>query len=121
MPIVYPKRVFGRWRLGLGVTYKLLHDRFGFDFGERYHRDLPYRVETTMEIDRAVFDANGHLGLGYKNPFPRVSIESFGRRFVPAMYGCQCGYAVDADPWSRPRVLRPSRAASRRRRAASRG
>jgi hypothetical protein len=105
MPITYPMRAFGRYRLGLGITYKLLHDRFGFDFGERYHRDLHYRVKTTMEIDRAVFDAYGRLGLGYESPFPRVSIEPFGHRFMPAMYGCACGFAADAEPWSRPRVL----------------
>jgi hypothetical protein len=105
MPIVYPMRAFGRRRLGLGITYKLLHDRFGFNMGERYHRDLDYRIKTTMEIDRAVFEVYGHLGLGYENPFPRVSIEPFGHRFMPAMYGCQCGFAEDAEPWSRPRIL----------------
>ena len=105
MPVMYPMQTFGRFRLGLGLTYKLLHDRFGFAFGERYHRDLDYRVATTMEIDRAVFEAYGEIGLGYKEPFPRVSIEPFGHRFLPAMYGCACGYADDAEPWSRPRVL----------------
>jgi hypothetical protein len=105
MPIVYPLRTFGRYRLGLGITYKLLHDRFGFDFGERYHRDLDHRIKTTMEIDRTVFGAYGDLGLGYEEPHPRVSIEPFGHRFMPALYGCPCGYADDADPWSRPRVL----------------
>ena len=105
MPIVYPKRTFGRFRLGMGVTYKLLHDRFGFQFGERYHRDLDYRIKTTMEIDRTVFENYGDLGLGYENPFPRASIEPFGHRFMPAMFGCPCGFADDAEPWSRPRVL----------------
>jgi hypothetical protein len=105
MPLVYPMRTFGRYRLGMGITYKLLHDRFGFQFGERYHRDLDYRIKTTMEIDRAVFGTYGEFGLGYENPHPRASIEPFGHRFLPAMYGCQCGYAEDAEPWSRPRVF----------------
>lgn len=107
MPIVYPKQTFGRFQLGIGITYKLLHDRFGFHFGERYHRDLDYRIQTTMEIDRTVFQNYDDLGLGYEKPFPRASIEPFGHRFMPAMYGCQCGYAEDAEPWSRPRVLSP--------------
>lgn len=105
MPVMYPSQTFGRYRLGLGLTYKLLHDRFGFDFGERYHRDLDYRIQTTMQIDRAAFDAYGKIGLGYAEPFPRVSIEPFGHRFMPAMYGCACSYAEDADPWSHPRQL----------------
>jgi hypothetical protein len=101
---MYPLRV-GQRRLGLGFAYKLLHDRFGFDFGERYHRDLDFRIETTMEIDRAVFESYGQLGAGHENPTPRVSIEPFGHRFMPAMYGCECGFAADADPWSRPRAM----------------
>ena len=105
MPVTYAKQTFGRYGLGLGLTYKLIHDRFGFDFAERYHRDLDYRIKTTMEIDRAAFEAYGKIGLGYEEPFPRVSIEPFGHRFMPAMYGCECGYAADAEPWSRPRVL----------------
>jgi hypothetical protein len=96
---------FGRYRLGLAVTYKLLHDRFGFDFGERYHQDLPHRIRTTMEIDRAVFDAYGKIGLGYERPFPRASVEPFGHRFMPAMYGSPTGYSPDADPWGCARTL----------------
>lgn len=105
MPIVYPAQTFGRYRLGLGLAYQLVHERFGFDLGEEFHRNLDCRIVTGMEIDRAVFEAYGGLGLGFKEPFPRVSIEPFGHRFVPAMYGCPCSYAVDAEPWSRPRVL----------------
>ena len=105
MPIPYPKQVFGRFSLGLGLTYKLLHDRFGFDFGERYHQDVDYRIQTTMAIDRAVFDAYGKIGLGFQQPFPRASLEPFGHRFMPAMYGCETQYTADGDPWGKPRRL----------------
>jgi hypothetical protein len=105
MPIPYPLQTFGRYKLGLALTYKLIHDRFGFDLGERYHLDVDHRIQTTMEIDRAVFEAFGQIGLGYENPFPRASIEPFGHRFMPAMYGCVVGYAPDADPWGKPRGL----------------
>ena len=105
MAIPYRVQEIGRYKLGLALTYKLVHDRFGFDLGERYHRDVDYRIRTTMEIDRAVFDAYGKIGLGYEEPFPRASIEPFGHRFMPAMYGCQTGYAPDADPWGKSRVL----------------
>ncbi len=105
MSLPYPMHTFGRYKLGLALTYKLIHDRFGFDLGERYHRDVDYRIQTTMEIDRAVFDAYGKIGLGFESPFPRASIEPFGHRFMPAMYGCQTGYAADGDPWGKPRAL----------------
>lgn len=103
--IPYPSQTYGRYKLGLALTYQLVHERFGFDFGERYHLDLDYRIRTTMEIDRAVFEAYGPLGLGFENPVPRASIEPFGHRFLPAMYGCQTGYAPDAEPWGQPRHL----------------
>jgi hypothetical protein len=105
MSLCYPMQKFGRFGLSLGLTYKLVHDRFGFDPGERYHRDLDHRIRTTMEIDRAVFDRFGEIGLGFNEPFPRASIEPFGHRFMPAMYGCECRYAEDADPCGRPRIL----------------
>ena len=105
MPIPYPLQTFGRFRLGLALTYKLVHDRFGFDLGERYHLDVDHRIQTTMEIDRAVFEEFGPIGLGYERPFPRASIEPFGHRFMPAMYGCEVGYAPDAEPWGKPRGL----------------
>jgi hypothetical protein len=105
MPIPYPTQRFGPFGLGLAFTYKLIHDRFGFDLGERYHRDLEYRIQTTMDIDRAIFEAYGRIGLGYERPFPRASIEPFGHRFMPALYGCQTGYAPDAEPWGQARRL----------------
>lgn len=105
MPIPYPMQTFGRFKLGLALTYQLVHDRFGVDFGERYHRDVEHRIQTTLQIDRAVFDAYGRIGLGYEAPFPRASIEPFGHRFMPAMYGAETGYAADADPWCKPRAV----------------
>ncbi len=105
MPLPYPMQTFGRYKLGLALTYKLVHDRFGFDLGERYHLDVDHRIQTTKEIDRAVFDAFGKIGLGFESPFPRASVEPFGHRFMPAMYGCQTGYAPDADPWGKTRTL----------------
>ncbi len=107
MLIPYPMQVFGRFRMGLAFTYNLLHDRFGFDFGERHHLDVDSRIRTTMDIDRAVFEAYGQIGLGYAKPFPRSSIEPFGHRFIPAMYGCAIEYAANAEPWSKPRNLPP--------------
>ena len=71
MSIPYPMQTFGRFKLGMGLTHKLTHDRFGFDMGERYHRDLDYRIQTTMDIDRAMFESYGQIGLGYERPFPR--------------------------------------------------
>lgn len=105
MSIPYPVQRFGRFGLGMGLTPELVHRRFGFDLGERYHLDVAHRIRTTMEIDRAVFDAFGPIGLGFREPFPRVSLAPYGHRFVAVMYGCACSYDCGADPAVRPRGL----------------
>jgi hypothetical protein len=105
MPICYPTQKIGPFRLGLGLTFQLLHREFGFSFGERYHRDIGLRARQGMEIDRAVFERYGRLGLGFENPAPRPTIQPFGHRFLPVMVGCGCSYAEDADPWGEVRPL----------------
>ncbi|MHB9076790.1 MAG: uroporphyrinogen decarboxylase family protein [Pirellulaceae bacterium] len=105
MPVTYSMQNVGRYPLGMALTYQLLHDRFGFDLGQRYHRDVEHRIKTTMEIDRVVFETYGRIGLGYESPYPRVSVEPYGHRFMPALYGCEIGYAQNAEPSGRPRVL----------------
>lgn len=107
MAITYPSVNLcdcGRFRLGLGFNYGFLHQRWGFDLGERYHQDPEYRIRTTLDIDRAVFEAYGALGLGWAEPAPRPSVEPFGHRFVPALYGCPVAFAPDAEPWARARL-----------------
>lgn len=91
----------GKFGLGLGLTYALIHEKFGFDMGEQYHLDIVYRVKITQEIDRAVHKAYGNIGIGYENPLPRITIEPFGHRFLPVMYGCECVYAKNAEAASR--------------------
>jgi len=80
----------------------MLHDQYGFVFDERYHKDLKYRVQTTMDIDRVIGNDYREIGCGFQNPFPRITIEPYGHRFLPIMYGCECGYAADSEPWNEP-------------------
>jgi hypothetical protein len=99
----YPARAFGpadRVRLTVGLTPSLLHHRYGLDYGERFHRDIAWRMRALMEVDRQVFAEFGGLGLGFREPFPRATIEPFGHRWVPAMYGCEVQYAANEDPAS---------------------
>ena len=108
MPLFYPTRFFGRFGLGMGLTSAPLHERFGLDFGERFHADILFRVRTLMEIDRLVWEAFGSLGLGYEEPFPRATIEPFGHRFIPVLYGSDCAYAAAEEPAARYRRLDPA-------------
>ena len=107
MPLFYPTSRIGRYGLGMGLTARLLHERFGLDLGERFHRDILYRVDSLMEIDRLVWQSFRGLGLGYEEPFPRATIEPFGHRFVPALYGCRIAYEEAEEPAARTRKLDP--------------
>ena len=104
MPLFYPTQTFGRCRLGLGLTYQLVHNLFGVDLGERYHRDLDHRIQTTMEIDRAVFDRYGNIGLASGAVSPgehRAVWASVHARDVRL----RNGIPPDGEPWSKPRGL----------------
>ena len=107
MPLFYSTARIGRYGLGMGLTARLLHERFGLDLGERFHQDILYRVESLMEIDRLVWESFRSLGLGYEEPFPRATIEPFGHRFVPALYGCRIAYAEAEEPAALARKLDP--------------
>jgi hypothetical protein len=100
MSLFYPEQTFGRFGLSYGLTPSLLHARYGLDYGERFHRDIAWRVAQVMAIDREVDREFRAIGCGFAEPFPRASIEPFGHRFVPAMYGCRMVYAPGEDPSS---------------------
>jgi len=98
VPLFYPPQRFAGYSLSMGLTPKLLRERFGLDYGERFHRDILYRIETLMEVDRLVWDSFREIGLGFREPFPRATIEPFGHRFVPVLYGSPCRYSADEEP-----------------------
>ena len=95
---IYQKQKHESFYLWMGLTYQLLHTMFGVDMGERFHMDIRYRLEKTMEIDREVYRSFRKIGIGYEDPFPRASIEPFGHYFIPVMYGCEPVYGMDANP-----------------------
>jgi hypothetical protein len=107
VPLFYPTERIGRFGLGMGLTPRLLHERFGLDLGERFHRDVLHRIDALMQVDRLVWESFRELGLGYEQPFPRATIEPFGHRFLPALYGCEIRYAAAEEPAAATRALDP--------------
>jgi hypothetical protein len=105
MALVYPQVSIGRFKLGLGFNNDYMNKMWGFELGERFHKDPEYRVSTIMDIDRAVYEDFGCIGIGYAKPKPRPSVEPFGHRLMPAMLGCQCRFSNDGEPWALPNPL----------------
>ena len=108
MSLFYPMQEFGGFGLSYGLTPSLLHARYGLDYGERFHRDIAWRTAMVMEIDREASRDFGQIGLGFAEPFPRATIEPFGHRFVPALYGCDIAYASSEDPSAMRRAFDPA-------------
>jgi hypothetical protein len=107
MSLFYPMQRFGGFGLSYGLTPSLLHAKYGLDYGERFHGDVAWRVAQVMEVDRLAFNDFGDIGVGFEEPFPRATIEPFGHRFVPALYGCPISFSSAEDPAALRRVLDP--------------
>jgi hypothetical protein len=108
MSLFYPMQTFGGFGLSYGLTPNLLHAWYGLDFGERFHTDIAWRMAQVMEIDRQASRDFGQIGLGFEEPFPRATIEPFGHRFVPALYGCAIAYSSSEDPAAIRRAFDPA-------------
>jgi hypothetical protein len=108
LSLFYPMQAFGGFGLSYGLTPSLLHARYGLDYGERFHRDFAWRTAQVMEMDRQASRDFGQIGLGFEEPFPRASIEPFGHRFVPALYGCAVAYSSSEDPAAIRREFDPA-------------
>jgi hypothetical protein len=106
--LFYPMQEFGGFGLSYGLTPSLLHARYGLDYGERFHRDIAWRTAQVMEIDRQAVRDFGQIGVGFEEPFPRATIEPFGHRFVPALYGCAISFSRSEDPAALRRDLDPA-------------
>ena len=74
------------------------HQRYGLDFGERYHLDPVFRTEQDRAAVRLVSERFGALGLGSNDPKPRPHLEICGHRFLPALLGCEVFYQPDQPP-----------------------
>lgn len=105
MSSFYPWQTHGRYRLAMGLSGLLVHENYGVDLSEKFYHDIAYRVKTSLEIDRAVYETYGRMGLGSKNPTPRLSVEPYGHRFMGAMYDCEPRYLEDGEPWVLERCL----------------
>ncbi|HSV75310.1 MAG TPA: hypothetical protein VLH79_16260 [Chthonomonadales bacterium] len=77
------------------------HARFGMRFGERYHRDPIHRTEQDREAARLLWDTFGDAGLGEADPPPRPHLAIAGRRFLPALFGCEIVFLEDQAPANR--------------------
>lgn len=82
------------------VTFssKWYNKNFGMDFSESAWADPIKRTEMGRERERQLFERFGDVGIGSRNPEPYPTIEAYGHRFIPALFGCEIVYCSDQAP-----------------------
>jgi len=78
------------------------HARGGFDFSAEQWQDPILRTERDMAMRRWLYEQFGDVGLGEPDPGPKPTIEAYGHRFVPALFGCEIRYARNQAPCEVP-------------------
>lgn len=75
------------------------HKNYGFDFSEDSAWADPIKMtETNREMTRVLYDRFSEIGLGDKDPKPMPTLNAYGHRFGPAMFGCEIHYCKDQAP-----------------------
>jgi hypothetical protein len=64
---------------------------------------LQVRCETIQRGQQALYETYRDLGCPASPAEPMITIQPFGHRFLPAMYGCDISYAPNREPWAHPR------------------
>lgn len=81
------------------------YERSGIDFSEHSWTDPILRTERDMAMRRWLYEHFGDAGLGEADPKPMPTIEAYGHRFVPALFGCEVRYAKNQAPCEVPLYL----------------
>ncbi|MEW5911582.1 MAG: uroporphyrinogen decarboxylase family protein [Thermodesulfobacteriota bacterium] len=87
--------------LGVGFYPDWWHKNYGLSFGREYYYNPDYRVQMQGQMQQALYERFGDVGMGQKDPQPRPLI-TFGMVMLPAVFGCEVVYEDGALPWAMP-------------------
>lgn len=87
--------------LGIGFYPDWWYANYGVSFGRDYYYDPDYRVQVQGQMQRALYERFGDVGMGEREPAPRPLI-TFGMVMLPAILGCEIVYDDAALPWAMP-------------------
>jgi len=88
-------------RLGVAFYPDWFFKHYGISFGKKYYFDPETRVQAGMEMEKALYERFGDVGLGDPDPEPKPLI-TFGMVMLPAIFGCKIIYEDSALPWAMP-------------------
>jgi hypothetical protein len=78
------------------------HHEYKMTFGDRYAKDLEYRIRLDTEQQVLLYTRFGDIGLGNKNPRPDPNLRSALNNIVSVMFGASVCYQDDNDGWIKP-------------------
>ena len=78
-------RVKNGIELAFHTSYNSRH--FGADYGERYHHDPLYRIETDMKVAKGLYEEFGQNGMGKSAPEPALGVGIQTLDFMNAAMG----------------------------------
>lgn len=85
--------------LELYLSEKWYNKRIGVDFSEEYWVDPIKRTENNRQVQRALYDIFGDVGMGSKDPKPAPAASGmYGHRFMSALFNCNIRYNKDQAP-----------------------
>lgn len=79
-------------------SHSWFNRRLGVDYSEETWRDPVRRTERAREVERALYERFGDVGIGSNDPQPTPTVEAYGNYFMPALFGCEILYPPDQAP-----------------------
>ena len=79
-------------------SHSWAYHHLGVDYSEQTWQDPVDRTERAREVQRALHDRFGDVGIGSKDPEPNPTVDAYGNYFMPALFGCKMKYPPDQAP-----------------------
>ena len=89
-----PDRIKCDVRLNFHLAYNSRH--FNADYGQRYHCDPIYRIETDIKVARGLYQEFGEYGMGDPDPKPALGVGIQPLDFMNAAMGGKILYYCDS-------------------------
>lgn len=91
--------------LNIGFAPSWFYENYGIAHGEKYCKDIEYRIAINMEKSRILYDRFGFLGLGSKDPKPEYSAGIYVGFIHSQLFGAKEKYRDDMDMHIEPMNL----------------
>jgi len=79
----------------IGFSPNWNNANFGIDYSKTMWDDPIKRTNTQMDIERAIYNRFGDIGIGDQNPQPKPSVNAYSDRYLSVLFGCEVVFQKD--------------------------